>query len=607
VVTIAVVHLVRHCNELSALSNFISSYDAHPAGIEHDLAVIFKGFEAKDSHTLEKCRSILSGKSYREIFLDDSGFDLGSYFKAYKHFDYDFYCFLNSFSVILADNWLLKLAAAARGDGVGIVGATGSYESIYSEICLWRLKDLWIRHKPLSPYVPGGYDDGFQKNELAALRKLESQYPPFPNFHIRTNAFLLPKNVLDRIRIPDLRQKDDAYVFESGANGLTRQIMAMNLAPLVVGNNGKSYSREEWIESRTFWSTDTSNLLVEDNQTRMFRTSDAIRKKELHNSAWMGPFKRKSPARRRSWRAACPLCTREARPFVRAMDYNRRITEEQFSYFQCRFCKYVFLNPVPSDLGKYYPPDYYQIPSSIDELRINAEKYERYKIEIVKQFKKAGKLLEVGPATGGFALLAKEQGFNVDVIEMDKRCCDFLSTAVGVNVHNSTESDAVLESLDEKFDVIALWHVIEHLQDYRSVLSAAIRRLTHDGILVIAAPNPGALGLRMFRKYWAHLDAPRHVALIPIYLLTRQLQLMGMKPILITTKDTGSLHWNKFGFERSVRNYVADGSRFPLIVRGFRRILVKAVRTAEPAVTLAEWMNGWGSAYAAVYQKKALR
>jgi len=64
----------------------------------------------------------------------------------------------------------------------------------------------------------------------------------------------------------------------------------------------------------------------------------------------------------------CPFCFEPGFPFLRAKDYNRRISEEMFLYHKCPSCELIYLVNVPEDLGKYYPADYYAIPEDRESL-----------------------------------------------------------------------------------------------------------------------------------------------------------------------------------------------------------------------------------------------
>jgi len=249
----------------------------------------------------------------------------------------------------------------------------------------------------------------------------------------------------------------------------------------------------------------------------------------------------------------CPFCHEPAILEFRTHDVNRQVTTEQFSYFRCRACGLIFLSPVPANMENYYPSEYYDaIPRSMRRLDQIAEA-NRYQIEMVQRFVPGGRLLEVGPGYGTFARLAKNSGFDVEVIEMSDRCCKYLAEVVGVRAINSSRPAEVLKTAGPK-DVIALWHVIEHLPDAWECLEGAAHNLAPGGILLIATPNPDALQFHMMGSTWPHVDAPRHLYLIPANLLIQRLRPLGLEAVLLTTNDKGGQGWNRFGWQRYLMN-----------------------------------------------------
>jgi 2-polyprenyl-3-methyl-5-hydroxy-6-metoxy-1,4-benzoquinol methylase len=280
----------------------------------------------------------------------------------------------------------------------------------------------------------------------------------------------------------------------------------------------------------------------------------------------------------------------------RAKDLNRRITEERFDYHRCSSCCLIFLYPVPKNLGYYYPTEYYCIPSTLEELAKGAEA-ERYKIDIIRQFAPRGRLLEIGPGTGGFAYLSKEAGFQVETIEMDRRCCLFIREVLKIP---AIESDDTINALKQtaRFNVIALWHVIEHLPNPWATLDAITEHLLPEGVLVLAAPNPEALQFRLLGRFWTHIDAPRHLQLIPIHVLTEFMHGRRLRTLLTSTNDEGCLGWNRFGWTFSLANC----SSSPFVktqLRVFGGIVTKIL---EPV----ERKNGVGSTYTLLFQKEGV-
>ncbi len=291
--------------------------------------------------------------------------------------------------------------------------------------------------------------------------------------------------------------------------------------------------------------------------------------------------------------ACCPLCKHESSLYFQSKDYNRNISQEVFNHYSCPQCGLIFIMPVPLNLSDYYPEEYHFVPQSASFLE-SGSKPERYKIEIVQRFISNGRLLEIGPSYGSFTYLAKKAGFQVEAIEMNTRCCQFLNEVVGVNAINSDDPISTLEQM-EPYDVIALWHVIEHLPDPLPTIDAIYRSLRPGGIVILATPNPSSFQFKIMGRYWPHVDAPRHVMLIPIKLLAKKLELLGMKAELITTTDQGSIGWNTFGWEFFFANLSSQ--------RYIKKILRRIGRLVSILFGPIEKVEGKGSAYTMVFRK----
>lgn len=291
----------------------------------------------------------------------------------------------------------------------------------------------------------------------------------------------------------------------------------------------------------------------------------------------------------------CPYCRTQSSFHFRSRDCNRGVTQETFDHYRCPQCELIFINPIPANLGDYYPETYHFIPDSSAYLEAGSEP-ERYKIEMVQRFSCKGRLLEIGPSYGSFTYLAKKAGFEVEAIEMSERCCRFLNEVVGVRAINSDDPIKVLQQA-EPYDVIALWHVLEHLPNPWATLDAIYASLKLGGIAVLAAPNPDALQFRIMGRYWPHVDAPRHLMLIPMKLLAEKMGALGMKMELVTTSDRGSLGWNTFGWEFFFANLI---SQFHI-----NRALRLIGRFVSLLFSPLEKRVGKGSAYTMIFRKVA--
>jgi hypothetical protein len=229
-----------------AIARFMESFQRHPAGSDFNFYVIFKGFP----NAAERERAVrdVASVQHRAIFTDDTSFDIGAYAQAARQIAEQKVCFLNTNTEILCDDWLLKLVSNLDQPGVGLVGATGSYES---------------------------------------LRDNDPRFPKFPNMHIRSNAFMIDRDVFAAIaRQFTFADKIDAFLFESGPSSMTRQIQSRGLEVLVVGRNGHGYPPDSWPRSDTFRQGGQTNLLIGDNQTRHFDALPLPEQQALTRWTW---------------------------------------------------------------------------------------------------------------------------------------------------------------------------------------------------------------------------------------------------------------------------------------------------------------------------------
>jgi hypothetical protein len=269
----AVVHLVRAGNDLEALSRFLSSYEQFSAGSSHQLVFLLKGFAPELPSPLN---NLLDRVPHSRLNCPDQGFDLGSYFFASEHLTESLVMFTNSFSVLQGDRWLAKLLDAYNQPRIGVVGATGSWESLSGNYLNQRFDLVQSRFRGVLA----------KGRALALGLPLLALFPTFPNAHLRTNGFLLARENFLKMRPRMIRTKLDAWLFESGRNSMTRQILRRGLGVLVVGRDGSMYGPDEWIQSMTFWQHKQENLLIQDNRTVAYERGNEEFRAERSASAW---------------------------------------------------------------------------------------------------------------------------------------------------------------------------------------------------------------------------------------------------------------------------------------------------------------------------------
>ena len=217
----------------------------------------------------------------------------------------------------------------------------------------------------------------------------------------------------------------------------------------------------------------------------------------------------------------CPICG--SSEIEKAFDIvDHFSTKETFPICDCSSCGFRFTNNFPSEgiIGKYYnSPDYISHSDSKDGL-INRlyhffrKQMLKKKVNLISKFaphtnsKSSIRLLDIGSGTGYFLNAAKERGYAVSGIEKDGKAREYSITHFGLDVK---DEQSLWNIENESFDVITLWHVLEHMQNLNEVVAKIKSILKPNGVMILALPNHKSHDAQRYKEYWAAYDVPRHL------------------------------------------------------------------------------------------------
>lgn len=210
----------------------------------------------------------------------------------------------------------------------------------------------------------------------------------------------------------------------------------------------------------------------------------------------------------------CPVCaSRTLQRFLRTADYA--VSQETFSLSKCPGCTLVITTPRPdvNDLSRYYESTNYLSHStrstSLFEFLYRAAR--RYNIDrklnvIFQNTRRAPrKLLDFGCGTGEFLQRAQQRGLTVTGVEPSEKARQHANKITGNQV------TPTLNVMADAYDVITLWHVLEHIPDINDQFSALATALRRTGTMFIAVPNHLSDDAQRYQHRWAGYDVPRHL------------------------------------------------------------------------------------------------
>lgn len=204
-------------------------------------------------------------------------------------------------------------------------------------------------------------------------------------------------------------------------------------------------------------------------------------------------------------------------PYVTCEDYT--VSNKKFDLMYNAEFKMLETFPKPKgrELAEFYESSAYishtdAKKSVVDKVYQLVKKYAlQNKLKLINSFQTTEKkLLDVGCGTGDFLLTCKTNGWNVVGVEPNKNAQELAVSKLNKNKNTEIVSD-INEVTSQQFDVITLWHVLEHVPDLEIYILKLKTLLKPNGVLVIAVPNYKSYDAMHYKQFWAAFDVPRHL------------------------------------------------------------------------------------------------
>ena len=257
------------------------------------------------------------------------------------------------------------------------------------------------------------------------------------------------------------------------------------------------------------------------------------------------------------------------------------LTKKDFHICECLNCGLLYTMPRPSKekIGAYYKSDEYYshqenkkgfVPRLYEAIKkINL----KHKFHLASSDLPVGKLLDIGCGVGDFLHVAENKGWQCTGVEPSDEAREIARQRIKGDLLYSED----LEQLpDQSFDLITMWHVLEHVDDLKWQVAQLQRLIKPNGRIVIAVPNYRSYDGRFYNAFWAAYDVPRHLNHFNKTVLTKMFKTSGLSLV-----SMDKLVWDAYYISFMSEQYK---HHFMPLVRGVFRGLVsniKARRSGE--------------------------
>lgn len=210
------------------------------------------------------------------------------------------------------------------------------------------------------------------------------------------------------------------------------------------------------------------------------------------------------------------------------------VSKDFFSLKKCLNCFFIFTNPRPfsSEIKHYYRSNNYDSyinkNKSIFDYFYNIFRNRNisYKLKLISKYKKGNiRIYDYGCGIGVFLNKASQKGWNVKGFETNEKAKS-IALESGIEIISPEE---LLKRNTKKFDIISLWHVLEHVYDLKETISKLLDLLKNDGYFVIAVPNINSWDAKKYKEKWAAIDVPRHLSHFNQFSMNKLFSDFGMK------------------------------------------------------------------------------
>ena len=263
----------------------------------------------------------------------------------------------------------------------------------------------------------------------------------------------------------------------------------------------------------------------------------------------------------------CPWCGSE-KAQINLWLKDEFLSKEDFHICECLNCGLSYTMPRPNKekIGEYYKSEeYYSHQENkkgfIPRLYESVKKVNlKHKYNLATQGLNVGKMLDIGCGVGDFLHTAEEHGWTCTGVEPSEDAKAIAKTKTKANIINSEDMEKIP---DATFDLITMWHVLEHVDDLKWQIEQLHRLTKTKGRIVIAVPNYKSYDAQYYKELWAAYDVPRHLSHFNKNVLTKIFKSKNLELV-----RTDKLIWDAYYISYMSEQYKQH--KFPLLKGAFR-------------------------------------
>ena len=266
----------------------------------------------------------------------------------------------------------------------------------------------------------------------------------------------------------------------------------------------------------------------------------------------------------------CPWCGSD-KAQINLWLKDEFLSKEDFHICECLSCGLLYTMPRPSKdkIGDYYKSEEYYshqenkkgfIPKIYESVKkVNL----KHKYKLSTEGIETGNMMDIGCGVGDFIHTAEEKGWQCVGVEPSDNAKTIAKTRVKADIIRSEE----LENLpDGSFDLITMWHVLEHVDELKWQVTQLQRLIKSNGRIIIAVPNYKSYDGQYYKEHWAAYDVPRHLNHFNKQTITKIFKASGLE-----LKKTDKLIWDAYYISYMSEQY--KHHKFPLIKGAYRGLV----------------------------------